>query len=808
MKRIIGFLLVVAGLFVLFQTAYAGTGTSATHYTTIDGKSRKYIVYQPTVCETKKCPLVFMFHGLGGTADQAASAAYNWQATADQNGFVVAFPESLTIPVKSFFGFQYDPAGKHWDIAPIMSPFTQTQDTHFVETMILEAALNYDILTSHVYATGHSYGGFFAYNVGMVLRDKIAAFAAGNAGMATYYGVSWPGYPLAVGSDPVPGYIVYSKNDTSIAPDYPQYSVNLYNAMVAKGHPVVLDEIIPGKGHAWDPARNQLIWNFFLANSAPLPEPLPEPEPEPEPLPEPEPSVVQFEQPFYQIPENTGSGTVIPLNLDKSSDEKIVVNVSLLDTGTAEEGVDFEVSGTPVVFAPGEVLKWMEVSAFSDALIEGDESAALSLQVVSGNAVLGDLSVCSFTVMDGTDVVSFDIPAADGVESAGGTEVSMNAVGKIYELITVAISVDPASTATQGVDFTLDKEIFVFEEGLNAGSFTLTVIPDEFLEQDETVVLNLSVVSGPAAVGANAQYVYTIKDDTEPPHVHLWKPKFFLILKDYAAIIFKHLAEPNWALLYDNGTEARYPYGPYAGYTPLDVEVSQVSPDYFWWTMFVDGSGKAGLWRRSSTQNNALDKYVFFGSGGLLDFALDRNGNPYVMWEKSDGSLLISKYRYDGKFVKNYTIAKPNGSSWHAKYLLVDNWNAIRVLWERNGVYTVENFNQGKKTFFFSKQYAGPAGYVISDFEAGLTSIDGASRLLFTDENGNAKVVRINRGTKGNLLTSFDISAPAGFRVWNIETGLSNYLHIALEGGDGQVEVRKVSAVTGVLQSSKVYSMD
>ncbi|MBT5342465.1 hypothetical protein HOL59_02680 [Candidatus Woesearchaeota archaeon] len=227
-------------------------------------KDRKYLVYEPAVCKDKECSLLFMFHGLGGNYQQAAGDYYNWQTTADENGFIVAFPDSLTLEAKKY-GAASDPAGKHWDITPLS--FSATQDTKFVEEMINEIDSIYSVDKSNVFSTGHSYGGYFSYYLNFALPNQFKAFATHSAGLMPFnvYGftVYWPAAPKSSGSaGNTPAMIIYSDGD-NVAPKL--YSDTLESQMSAKGHASVKQKSTI-TGHAWDKSMNQEQWDFFMAS--------------------------------------------------------------------------------------------------------------------------------------------------------------------------------------------------------------------------------------------------------------------------------------------------------------------------------------------------------------------------------------------------------------------------------------------------------------------------------------------------------------------------------------------------------------
>ncbi|MBT4540958.1 hypothetical protein HOC35_05585 [Candidatus Woesearchaeota archaeon] len=225
-------------------------------------KDRLYYVYEPGICVNKECPLLFVFHRLGET-EQFPINNYEWQETANENGFIVVFPNSLTLTESK----PYDVPGKHWDLTPLT--FEKTQDTQFVEDMIDEVDAEYDVDKSKVFTTGHSYGGYFSYYINFVLNDKIKAFGTHSAGLIPYdvfgFTVYWPMQPLtAAANGNTPAIIIYSDDD-GIAPK--EYADALESQMLAKGHSPVEKHEIFGFGHEWDSSHNQEQWDFFMANS-------------------------------------------------------------------------------------------------------------------------------------------------------------------------------------------------------------------------------------------------------------------------------------------------------------------------------------------------------------------------------------------------------------------------------------------------------------------------------------------------------------------------------------------------------------
>ena len=145
--------------FTVAQTALASTTTTINMES--KGQMREFIVYVPDSYDAfTPTPLLFMMHGLLSSGAQAAqpNGPYRWQDLADQEGFIVLFPDS----------YQDD----SWDM--------NAADADFVRDMISWSIENYNIRTTHIFTTGHSMGAFFSYFIAVELRNdinKVTVFA-------------------------------------------------------------------------------------------------------------------------------------------------------------------------------------------------------------------------------------------------------------------------------------------------------------------------------------------------------------------------------------------------------------------------------------------------------------------------------------------------------------------------------------------------------------------------------------------------------------------------------------------------------
>jgi len=266
----------IASILTLFGTCLSAS--DSTNILTVRGIERTFILHVPPSYDgTNATPLLFMFHGLGGTAAGAASDYYNWNATADSNNFLVVYPDSISPPGKDIeyppgnvIFHNYDGTGKRWDVAHILTNDDcrcDSQDLDFVEAILDWAATNYNIRTSHVFTTGHSYGAYFSYYAAVCLYDSITAFGEHSGGILTYDIIIetlwWP-IEIPGNQRQLQGILLHSPGDIIVP--YTS-SVILESQMIQNSHPVEFITLDSSLVHGWDKTKNQAQWDFFMAHA-------------------------------------------------------------------------------------------------------------------------------------------------------------------------------------------------------------------------------------------------------------------------------------------------------------------------------------------------------------------------------------------------------------------------------------------------------------------------------------------------------------------------------------------------------------
>jgi polyhydroxybutyrate depolymerase len=137
------------------------------------GISRIVLVHLPpaTLANAPR-PLILNLHGSQSTA--AAQEAFSgMDATADANGFIVAYPQAAIV---SRTGFDWNVPG-----APLAggqsAPKNPPDDVAFLKKLPSELATRYCIDLQRVYVTGFSGGGRMTSQLACVAGDVFAAFA-------------------------------------------------------------------------------------------------------------------------------------------------------------------------------------------------------------------------------------------------------------------------------------------------------------------------------------------------------------------------------------------------------------------------------------------------------------------------------------------------------------------------------------------------------------------------------------------------------------------------------------------------------
>jgi polyhydroxybutyrate depolymerase len=134
----------------------------------VDGVAREALVYVPPAAKTAAAPVVFAFHGHGGTMKSAARTF----------GYHTLWPEAIVVYMQGLNtpGRLTDPLGQKpgWQHA---IGDQGDRDLKFFDAVLAGLKAEYRVDEKRLYSTGHSNGGGFTYLLWAARGDRFAAFA-------------------------------------------------------------------------------------------------------------------------------------------------------------------------------------------------------------------------------------------------------------------------------------------------------------------------------------------------------------------------------------------------------------------------------------------------------------------------------------------------------------------------------------------------------------------------------------------------------------------------------------------------------
>src|SRR5271157_1423621 len=158
----------ILALLILAGTSASAAADPARMEWKVDGVTREALVYAPATAKTDPSPVVFAFHGHGGTMNNAANEfAYHkhWPEA------IVVYMQGLNTP-----GALTAPEGKKPGWQKTFGD-QGDRDLKFFDAVLATLKQDYKVDEKRIYATGHSNGGLFTYFLWAARGDVFAAIA-------------------------------------------------------------------------------------------------------------------------------------------------------------------------------------------------------------------------------------------------------------------------------------------------------------------------------------------------------------------------------------------------------------------------------------------------------------------------------------------------------------------------------------------------------------------------------------------------------------------------------------------------------
>lgn len=231
----------------------------------VDGVTREALVSIPSDRPAEGLPVVFAFHGHGGSMAQASRS---FPIHRLWPGALVVYPQGLPT-----VGQLTDPAGSRngWQGVPGSEG---DRDLKFFDAMLASLRKDCPVDEHRIYATGHSNGGGFTYLLWAERGDVFAAFAPSSALLARGFQKFKPKPVLHVGSpqDPLVKFawqeemIDYVLKLNGCGPFKPA-AMGYTTYPSSNGHEVAV--YLHDGGHKYPTAAPALIVKFFQTHARP-----------------------------------------------------------------------------------------------------------------------------------------------------------------------------------------------------------------------------------------------------------------------------------------------------------------------------------------------------------------------------------------------------------------------------------------------------------------------------------------------------------------------------------------------------------
>lgn len=188
------------------------------------------------------------------------------------------------------------------------------------------------------------------------------------------------------------------------------------------------------------------------------------------------------------------------------------------DDDTATSAQDYTTANGTLTFAPGETSKTFTVQIQGDTIDEPNERFFVRLFGATNASIGDDRADGAITDDDPTPTVSLSPTSGSFSESGGSQIVTATLSGQSSQSVTVSLGF--GGTANSPGDFTTTAGQIVIPALSSSASITINAVNDAVFEGDETVIVDITVVTNATENGSQTA-TYTIVDDETIPNVTL-----------------------------------------------------------------------------------------------------------------------------------------------------------------------------------------------------------------------------------------------------------------------------------------------
>ena len=238
-----------------------------------------------------------------------------------------------------------------------------------------------------------------------------------------------------------------------------------------------------------------------------------------------EPSKLNFSLSSSSAAENGGTTITLTATAEDNVNSDTKVNFTL--SGDATSGTDYSVAATFVTISSGSKTASTTFTITDDSVYEGNETITFTSSTITGDdGYINESAAISFTItenesapvitMNFNNCSSFTAISTTVAENASGTHCITTFTSQIAdEDITVNVSLGgTAGTSDYSSDY-LSRGYITIDANSTQSSFSFDPSTDSINEQNETLIVSISSVSGADATESGTQSeTITITDTT------------------------------------------------------------------------------------------------------------------------------------------------------------------------------------------------------------------------------------------------------------------------------------------------------
>lgn len=232
------------------------------------------------------------------------------------------------------------------------------------------------------------------------------------------------------------------------------------------------------------------------------------------------PGTLAFEQAEYNVTEGVPFATI---TISRSEGDLGEVSAELIITdGTATAPEDYQnTSPVTVEFADGQVSQTVNIPIVDDDIIENDETVNFLLDNATGGAVIGQQSTAILVIEDNDNpvgTIQFAEAKFEVDEDTPNAVITLIRSGGSQGVLRANVNLAD-NTATSPDDYINNSPILVeFADGQLVQTFTIPIVDDDILEDDEIVDMMLESPDGDVFFGRQKTAQLIIIDDEVPPN--------------------------------------------------------------------------------------------------------------------------------------------------------------------------------------------------------------------------------------------------------------------------------------------------